>query len=71
MKKYFIITDLEKQQDCLWWQYDNTDILGIIVAFSKKQETQLDKIRVYICKDKKTWGEYGIKNFHRIKVWLN
>lgn len=69
MKNYYIISDLEKSNFYLYWEYLNTDILGAIIGFANKQNTQLKNIRVYCCKTKKEWEKFGLDNFSKIAFW--
>lgn len=70
MKKYYLITDLVHNKDYLYWQYDNTDILGAVVGFARKQDVDIKDLRVYSFETKTKWEDYGRNNFHRIALWL-
>ena len=69
MRKYYLITDLVNNKDYLIWQFDNTDILGYVVGFAKKQNVRMEDLRLYSFKTKTEWNNYGRNNFHRIKWW--
>ena len=71
MRKYYLFTDLEHHKDYLYWQYDHNDILGAIIAFAKKQNCDLENVRVYSFKTKTQWENYGRENFSRVALWLS
>ena len=71
MRKYYLFTDLEHNKDYLYWQYDHYDILGAIMAFAKKQNCDLENVRVYSFKTKTQWENYGRENFNRVALWLS
>ena len=68
-RHYFLITDVENSKDYLIWRDSFYDIMGSVEWFAKKQNTTMDKLRVYPFETKAQWNGYGNKNLYRIAYW--
>jgi hypothetical protein len=70
-RNYYLITDLKTSKDYLFWAYVGNDILGSVIGFAKRQDSDISNLRVYAFETKAQWEKYGCDNFHRIALWLS